>query len=171
MIKDALSHTRHKNCSDDEIHFLIAHLSLYSGDGNTPLDVDNPQSPGNQQASGRLLYGTLVSSPQIYRNLQGRTGHYFIFPDVSIRYRGRYQLKITLMRLSRRVTVRFFRACAFSSTNNYRIGASGVVGVGEQGGALATARTRPFDIVSQNNYAAPRTWFAHADIDPFAAHS
>lgn len=49
----------------------------------------------------RLLYGQLVSSPHLLRNLQGRRGVYFMYPDVGVRQRGRFQLKVTLMRLPR----------------------------------------------------------------------
>jgi hypothetical protein len=34
----------------------------------------------------------------------GNMGLFFIFPDVSIKWRGRFQLGITLVRISRRVT-------------------------------------------------------------------
>ena len=74
--------------------FLVAHLSLCNERGE-PLDTD---ATG---ATHRLLYGTLVSSAQILRNLRGHNWPYFIFPDVSVRQRGRYTLKITLMRLPR----------------------------------------------------------------------
>ena len=86
--------------SESELPFLIAHLSLYSADGSTALDV---VGPGGQTPSRQLLYGNLVSSPHALRNLQGRQGVYFLFPDVSIRNRGRFQLHVTLMRLPRPV--------------------------------------------------------------------
>ena len=40
----------------------------------------------------RLLYGNIVSSPHYLRNLQGRPGVYFLYPDVSIGLQGRYML-------------------------------------------------------------------------------
>lgn len=86
------------SASENDLPFLIAHLSLYSADGSQALDV---VGPGGQTPSQQLLYGNLVSSPQILRNLQGRLGVFFIFPDVSIRWRGRFQLHVTLMRLPR----------------------------------------------------------------------
>lgn len=81
-----------------ELPFLVAHLSLCTEDGS-PLDGED--APGAPPIPQRLLYGTLVSSAQVLRNLRGHVSPYFIFPDVSIRQRGRYRLKITLMRLPR----------------------------------------------------------------------
>ena len=40
-----------------------------------------------------MLYGNLVSSPHVLRNLQGRRGVYFMYPDVGVRQRGRFQLE------------------------------------------------------------------------------
>lgn len=77
-----------------ELPFLVAHLSLCTENG-VALDSEGAG------ATRRLLYGTLVSSAQILRNLHGHNCPYFIFPDVSVRQRGRYILKITLMRLPR----------------------------------------------------------------------
>ena len=84
--------------SDLEHPYLICHLSLHSEDGTTldPVPSSNAHFP-----SERLLYGNLVSSPHHLRNLEGRAGVYFIFPDVSVRLQGRYVLQLTLMRLSR----------------------------------------------------------------------
>jgi hypothetical protein len=66
------------------------------------MTVLDPVSSSNRQfPPDRLLYGNLVSSPHFLRNLQGRSGVYFLFPDVSVRLRGRYILQLTLMRLSR----------------------------------------------------------------------
>ncbi|KAI0295998.1 velvet factor-domain-containing protein [Russula brevipes] len=111
--------------SDSEHPYLICHLSLRSADGLTVLD---PISPSNRHfPPDRLLYGNLVSSPHYLRNLQGRPGVYFLFPDVSVRLQGRYVLQLTLMRLS-------------------RVDASGMVRVGESGTVLAETRTRPFEV-------------------------
>jgi len=85
-------------CSAPEHPYLVCHLSLLSADGMTVLD---PISPSNRQfPPDRLLYGNLVSSPHYLRNLEGRSGVYFLFPDVSVRLQGRYVLQLTLMRLS-----------------------------------------------------------------------
>lgn len=91
--------------SETELPFLIAQLSLYSADGTTALDM---ASGGGQSAPQRLLYGNLVSSPHILRNLQGRQGVYFLFPDVSIRWRGRFLLNVTLIRLPGQVAAFIF---------------------------------------------------------------
>lgn len=77
--------------------FLIAHLSLYSEDGLTPLDMGSDIGCGSTPP---ILYGNLVSSVDQLEDLQGNVGLFFLFPDVSIRWRGRYQLGITLTRLS-----------------------------------------------------------------------
>ncbi|KAH9989818.1 velvet factor-domain-containing protein [Russula vinacea] len=120
--------------SDPDHPYLICHLSLYSADGMTVLD---PVSSSNRQfPPDRLLYGNLVSSPHFLRNLQGRSGVYFLFPDVSVRLRGRYILQLTLMRLS-------------------RVDASGMVRVGESGSVLAQTRTRPFEVRPRHIYVAP----------------
>jgi hypothetical protein len=120
--------------SDPDHPYLICHLSLHSADGLTVLD---PVSSSNRQfPPDRLLYGNLVSSPHFLRNLQGRPGVYFLFPDVSVRLRGRYILQLTLMRLS-------------------RVDASGMVRVGESGSVLAQTRTRPFDVRPRHTYVAP----------------
>lgn len=84
--------------SEMELPFLIAHLSLFTDDGSRPLDMGS--SPSGEAPPRRLLYGNLVSSPQKLRDLQGRLGLYFLFPDASIRWRGRFQLGISLLRIS-----------------------------------------------------------------------
>jgi len=73
----------------------------------------------------RLLNGNLVSSPHHLRNLEGRAGVYFLFPDVSV-----------LMRLS-------------------RVDATGMVSVGESGSMLAQTRTQTFDVTPRHTYVAP----------------
>lgn len=80
-----------------ELPFLVAHLSLFSDDGR-PLDMG--AAPNGDAPPRRLLYGNLVSSPQKLRDLQGRLGLYFLFSDVSIRWRGRFQIGISLLRIS-----------------------------------------------------------------------
>ncbi|KAK0217992.1 velvet factor, partial [Armillaria fumosa] len=81
-----------------ELPFLIAHLSLYTDNGLTRMDVGYTMGQGPP-----LLYGNLVSSLDILEDLQGNTGLFFIFPDVSIRWCGRFQLGISLLRISRLV--------------------------------------------------------------------
>ncbi|KAA1468771.1 hypothetical protein DENSPDRAFT_772004, partial [Dentipellis sp. KUC8613] len=121
--------------SQPELPFLISHLSLYTGDGAQALDVAS--SPGTQFPPDRLLYGNLVSSPHHLRNLQGRPGVYFLFPDVSVRMQGRYSLRVTLMRLTGHV----FLSCMMQ--------------VGESGAVVTEAHTRSFDVRPRENYIAP----------------
>lgn len=117
----------------NEIPFLIAQLSLYSADGSAALDV---VGPGGQTPSRQILYGNLVSSPHVLRNLQGRQGIYFLFPDVSIRIRGRFQLHVTLMRIP-------------------RVSTGSMMGSPEQGVVLARAQSMPFDVCARADYIAP----------------
>ncbi|KDQ61583.1 hypothetical protein JAAARDRAFT_31041 [Jaapia argillacea MUCL 33604] len=120
--------------SDHEVPFLISHLSLFTTDGSTQIDVAAP--PDNRSPPQRLLYGTLVSSAHCLRNLHGRKGVFFLFPDASVRFRGRFQLRIQLMRLS-------------------RPDASEIVTPGGRGTILAEARTNVFDVVARSDYVAP----------------
>lgn len=83
-------------CSEAELPFLIAHLSLFSENGLTRVDI----APSRSQPP--ILYGNLVSSVDHLEDLQGNMGLFFLFPDVSIRSRGRFQLGITLLRISNR---------------------------------------------------------------------
>jgi len=82
------------------------------------------------------LYGNLVSVVEQLEDLQGNMGLFFLFPDVSIRWRGRYQLGVTVSRIS-------------------NVDPSGLA----NGGTLLTqARTRAFDAVALHQYrAAPQT--------------
>ncbi|KII85811.1 hypothetical protein PLICRDRAFT_178127 [Plicaturopsis crispa FD-325 SS-3] len=82
-----------------ETPFLLAHLALLSADGMTQVDMGS--SPGGTAPPRRLLYGNLVSSPHRLRDLHNKQGLFFLFPDVSIRWRGQYRLEISLVRLSR----------------------------------------------------------------------
>ncbi|KAH9066627.1 velvet factor-domain-containing protein [Lactarius vividus] len=101
--------------SDLEHPYLICHLSLHSEDGLTPLD---PIPSSNRHfPPERLLYGNLVSSPHHLRNLEGRMGVYFLFPDVSVQRQGRYILQLTLMRLSRYLS----DACESTAASNVKL--------------------------------------------------
>jgi len=120
-----------------ELPFLIAHLSLYSEDGERRLDTVPPMST----SSPRILYGNLVSSVDCLEDLQGNMGLFFLFPDASIRWRGRFQLGITLLRIS-----------------SFSPGSDGVLRLAQQGTILAETRSRPFDVVPHHQYsAAPPT--------------
>ncbi|KAI0766585.1 velvet factor-domain-containing protein [Trametes elegans] len=119
---------------ESELPFLVAQLSLLSGDGSSPMDYGTDGR--GQAAPERLLYGNLVSSPHMLRNLQGRQGVYFMFPDVGVRQRGRFQLKVTLIRLPR-----------FDDPESVLQGNSGSV--------LADARSLPFEVFPLRDYVAP----------------
>ncbi|KAF8739995.1 hypothetical protein AX14_009118 [Amanita brunnescens Koide BX004] len=82
-----------------ELPFLVAHLSLYSSDG---ISLDMGSSIGRDHTPP-ILYGNLVSSVDQLEDLQGNLGLFFLFPDVSIRWRGEYQLGISLLRIYRHV--------------------------------------------------------------------
>ncbi|CAL1714948.1 unnamed protein product [Somion occarium] len=115
-----------------ELPFLVAQLSLYSADGATTMD--QPEVGSGHSRSDRMLYGSLVASPQILRNYQGRQGVYFLFPDVSIRWRGQFRIGVSLLRLP-------------GSIPEPRRDNSGNV--------LARAQTYPFDVVPRSEYTAP----------------
>lgn len=119
-----------------ELPFLIAHLSLYSGDGSRSLDMGSSIGRGHTPP---ILYGNLVSSVDQLEDLQGNMGLFFLFPDVSVRWRGQYQLGITLSRLS-------------------MADLTGNVNLAQHGTHLAEARTRTFDVLALDQYtAAPTT--------------
>jgi hypothetical protein len=48
----------------------------------------------------QMVYGTLIASPTEMRDQEGALGVYFCFPDVSVRYDGRFKLKATLLRIT-----------------------------------------------------------------------
>ncbi|KAJ7807177.1 velvet factor-domain-containing protein [Mycena olivaceomarginata] len=81
----------------DELPFLIAHLSLFTENGIASLDMGS--STTGQPPP--ILYGSLVSSLNHLEDHNGNMGLFFLFPDVSIRWRGRFQLGVTLLRISR----------------------------------------------------------------------
>ena len=60
--------------------------------------IAHEQPDMGQQVS--MVYGTLVASPTEMRDQAGATGIYFCFPDVSIRYDGRFRLHATLLRIT-----------------------------------------------------------------------
>ncbi|KAJ6504862.1 velvet factor, partial [Mycena vitilis] len=84
----------------EELPFLIAHLSLFTENGMAPLDMGSSVTGYRQGAPQPILYGNLVSSVDHLEDQNGNMGLFFIFPDVSIRWRGRFQLGITLVRIS-----------------------------------------------------------------------
>ncbi|KAI0924756.1 hypothetical protein AcW1_006779 [Taiwanofungus camphoratus] len=126
--------SEHGAVEETELPFLIAHLSLLTSDGSASLDIAS--ATGGQASPQRLLYGNLVSSPHMLRNLQGREGVYFLFPDVSVRWRGRFQLNVTLIKLPR-----------FDSPGIANMHCGGIV--------LTQARSLPFDVTPRRDYVAP----------------
>ncbi|TEB29081.1 hypothetical protein FA13DRAFT_688243 [Coprinellus micaceus] len=128
---------------ETELPFLIAHLSLHSEDGTRSLDMGSQIGRDNQAP---ILYGKLVSSVDHLEDLQGNMGLYFLFPDVSVRWNGRYQLGITLSRISR----------------SDELGKHNEAGNGTQ---LCDVRTAVFDVVPLSQYsAAPQTPLTQAFI-------
>lgn len=124
---------------------------MYNADGSTPIDVIGP---GGQTPSQQRLYGNLVSSPHTLRNLQGRLGIYFLFPDVSIRWRGRFQLSVTLMRIPRYGLT--YGGYIYTDEWLVRMDlTTGPIDVAEQGVVLAQARSHAFDVCPREEYVAP----------------
>lgn len=114
-----------------ELPFLVAHLSLFSSDG-TPLDMG---SSIGRDHTPPTLYGNIISSVEQLEDLQGNLGLFFLFPDVSIRWRGQYQLGINLLRL-------------------YRPDPAEGMTISPQGAALAETRTHVFSVVDRAEYSA-----------------
>ncbi|KAH9933301.1 velvet factor-domain-containing protein [Fomitopsis serialis] len=119
---------------DPDLQFLVAQVSIHPGQGIPPVVA--PPEQTSQANTPRLLYGNLVSSPHTLLNLQGRQGVYFLFPDVSVRRRGQYQLCVTLLRLPRLDLPEFMSGHS-------------------AGAALAQARSLPFDVLPREGYTAP----------------
>lgn len=135
--------------STAELSFLVAFLSICAEDG-APLDTNPCGLPSSQNS---LLYGSFVSSAHTLRDLGRRLGHFFVFPDVSIRQRGRYRLKVTLVRLARQVTPNSQLYYVFDSSS------SGFATDGApQIATLTHTYTRVFDVVSRVDYISPRTF-------------
>ena len=135
---------------DGELPFLIAHLSLYKNDGTSSDtgsfigrgSVDNPP----------MLYGHLISTVEQLEDLQGNIGLFLLFADVSIRMEGRYQLGISLSRLTKfvglgRLGFRVLTLTLRSPESN---------GLSEHGTHLAQVRTQPFDVVPRDEYVSER---------------
>ncbi|WVQ81504.1 hypothetical protein IAT38_003628 [Cryptococcus sp. DSM 104549] len=79
----------------DELPFLVVHLFLKTPDGDDAAMVMSPQG---ERVS--MLYGTLVAAPAEMDDQTGAPGVYFAFPDVSVRYVGRFRLQAVLMRIT-----------------------------------------------------------------------
>lgn len=137
--------------SESDLPFLVAHLTLLGDDGVTPVDV--VMDPGNYVSQDRLLYGNLVSSPHVFRNLQGGQGIYFVFPDVSVRQQGQFRLRVTLLKLPRSGLCTDLFCCTHadhSMTSICPLAQSNC-----QGMTMATACSLPFDVCPRIGYSAP----------------
>jgi hypothetical protein len=75
-----------------DLPFYVLHCTLVSADGHEELTIMAAE-PKNV----RILMGTLVSSVYHLHDVDGRPGHFFVFPDLSIRTEGQYRLKFSLM--------------------------------------------------------------------------
>ncbi|KAL7411367.1 major facilitator superfamily domain-containing protein [Mrakia frigida] len=85
---------------EPSLPFLFSHLSLLppaASEDATPVDLLVDPATGSPV---RMLYGTLVSSPHQLTLSPSTGGTYFVFPDVSVRVRGRYRLGVGLMRIA-----------------------------------------------------------------------
>ena len=56
--------------------------------------------PSQGRETLAMLYGTLVASPIEMTDMSGAQGLYFCYPDVSVRYDGRWKLQATLLRIT-----------------------------------------------------------------------
>ena len=113
-----------------------------------------------QSQSPPILYGNLVSVVEQLEDLQGNMGLFFLFPDVSIRWRGRYQLGVTLSRISKHVV-----SSHISITWLMRLMCSvDPSGLANGGTFLTQARTRAFDAVALHQYRAARVYFFFQDF-------
>lgn len=75
--------------------FNVVHCTLWSVDCAT----DETAITGVDKRHTRRLMGTLVSSPFVGHDEEGKEGCFFCFPDLSCRTHGRYRLRFVLMRL------------------------------------------------------------------------
>ncbi|KDN35784.1 hypothetical protein K437DRAFT_230085, partial [Tilletiaria anomala UBC 951] len=134
----------------DEMPFLICQVSLATEEGQmadvlSPIESSNARvsSTGAQRAPTastsrlptspvRMMYGTLVANPQEFSDPSGYPRTYLIFPEISIRARGRFHLRATLMRLP-------------NATTGFTTGST----------PLVQATTNTFEVVLSSEYSAP----------------
>ncbi|KAI8882454.1 hypothetical protein K501DRAFT_323971 [Backusella circina FSU 941] len=74
--------------------FFVLHVTLWSADRQEERNIIS-----NPPKCTRVLMGSLVSSPSLLKNPQGKQGLYFAFPDLSIRTEGQYTLRFSLIKL------------------------------------------------------------------------
>lgn len=75
--------------------FFVLHVTLWSAEMDEERNIIS-----NPPKCTRVLMGSLVSSPSLLKNPEGKQGLYFAFPDLSIRTEGRYTLKFSLIKLT-----------------------------------------------------------------------
>lgn len=75
--------------------FHVVHCTLWSEDGRE----DETALTGADKRMTRRLMGTLVSSPFVGLDENGKEGCFFCFPDLSCRTHGRYRLRFVLIRI------------------------------------------------------------------------
>lgn len=119
----------------DELPFLVCHLTLQTPDGQDAMAIESPT-----EGTVAMLYGSLATTPSEMLDQAGASGIYFAFPDVSVRYPGRFRLQASLLRIT---------GCADLMLYRLR---SELTGSGQP---LETAHTEPFDIVDVEHYRAP----------------
>lgn len=83
----------------DELPFLVCHLTLLTPDDKDATMVVSPHAADRRETLA-MLYGTLVASPIEMKDMSGATGVYFCYPDVSVRYDGRWKLQASLLRIT-----------------------------------------------------------------------
>jgi hypothetical protein len=79
-------------------------------------------------------------------------GLFFVFPDVSIRWRGRFQLGVTLIMISmseQLFVVLLSISLCFSARPDQ-------CGISEEGKTLAQTRTSTFEVLPRHEYIAAR---------------
>lgn len=85
------------NFSYDELPFLVCNISLQTEDGQDMTMVLDPMS--GEAVS--MIYGGLVATAAEMVDQAGSPGIYFVFPDVSIRYVGRFRIEGNVLRMTR----------------------------------------------------------------------
>lgn len=81
---------------DDEITRLTCQVNLLTEDGQ---NADMITSLTDVQHPVRMLYGTLAASAVQLLDTRQRLRTFFIFPEISIRSKGRFRLNIDLFKL------------------------------------------------------------------------
>ena len=125
----------HRHDSHDEIPFLVCHLTLQTSEGDEASWVVAPDN-----ATVSMLYGSLVATPTQMLDYDGAQGIYFAFPDVSVRFVGRFRLKANILRITGYVE------CSSGS---------GLGSDKHSGQPLNTCYSDIFEVVTNVDYVAP----------------